>query len=125
MYVTDRTEEKLKGVHPDLVAVIRAARSKFPNLFIITEGVRTLEKQKVLFASGATTTLKSRHLTGHAVDVAALVDGEIRWDWPLYKKIADIIKAEAKLLNVDIQWGGDWKTFKDGPHFQLNPTVYP
>jgi peptidoglycan L-alanyl-D-glutamate endopeptidase CwlK len=125
MYVTDRTEERLKGVHPDLANVIRQVRTKYPNLFIITEGVRTLEKQKVLFASGATQTLKSRHLTGHAVDVAALVDGEIRWDWPLYKKISDIIKAEAKLLNVDIQWGGDWKTFKDGPHFQLNPRVYP
>ena len=125
MYVTDRTEEKLKGVHPDLVAVIHQARTKNPDMFIITEGLRTLDKQKLLFASGATTTLKSRHLTGHAVDVAALVDGEVRWDWPLYKKIADVIKAEAALLKVDIQWGGDWKTFKDGPHFQLNPRVYP
>ena len=125
MYVTDRTEDKLKGVHPDLVAVIHAVRTKFPNMFIVTEGMRTLEKQKLLFASGATTTLNSRHLTGHAVDVAALVDGEIRWDWPLYKKIADVIKAEAVAQKISIQWGGDWKTFKDGPHFQLNPKVYP
>jgi peptidoglycan L-alanyl-D-glutamate endopeptidase CwlK len=125
MYVTDRTEDKLKGVHPDLVSVIHQTYTRYPGLFIVTEGLRTLEKQKQLFASGATTTLKSRHLTGHAVDVVALVDGEVRWDWPLYRKIADAIKADAILLNVRVQWGGDWKTFKDGPHFQLDPRVYP
>ena len=120
-----RTEANLQGIHPDLIKLVHQVLGKYPTLFVVTEGLRTLERQKQLFAAGATTTLKSRHITGHAFDVAALVNGEVRWDWPLYKKIADIIKAEAKVLDIGIEWGGDWKTFKDGPHFQLSFKRYP
>ena len=75
--------------------------------------------------------MKSRHLTGHAVDLAALVDldgngkFDIRWDWPLYKTIADNMKEAAKRLKLKVEWGGDWKSFKDGPHFQLPWNEYP
>ena len=120
-----RTEDNLKGIHPDLITLVHHVLAKYPGLFVVTEGLRTIERQKQLLAAGATTTLKSRHITGHAFDVAALVNGEVRWDWPLYRKIADIIKAEAKTLNIGIQWGGDWVKFKDGPHFQLDPKRYP
>ena len=59
------------------------------------------------------------HSTGKAVDLAAVVDGQVRWDWPLYSKLATAMKRAAEILNVKIEWGGDWVTFKDGPHFQL------
>lgn len=120
-----RTAANLQGVHKDLVRVIETQLAKTPSIFVVTEGRRTLERQKQLFAAGATSTLNSRHITGHAVDVGALVNGEIRWDWPLYKNIADALKATAKDLQVAIEWGGDWRTFKDGPHFQLNRKIYP
>lgn len=110
---------KLKGVHPDLVRVIKKAAEITKVEFVVIEGLRTLERQKQLVAAGASKTLKSRHLTGHAVDVVPLVDGKIRWDWPLYHKLAPFIQAAARAENVPIEWGGDWKSFPDGPHWQL------
>lgn len=110
---------KLKGVHPDLVRIIKKAAEITKVEFAVIEGLRTLERQKQLVAAGASKTLKSRHLTGHAADVVPLVDGRIRWDWPLYHKLAPFIKAAARAENVPIEWGGDWKSFPDGPHWQL------
>ena len=89
------------------------------------EGLRSRSRQKELFDSGASTTMNSRHLTGHAVDLGAWVTGGVRWDWPLYYKIADAMKQAAEELGVPIEWGGDWETFKDGPHFQLPWKHYP
>ncbi len=118
-----RSENNLKGVHPDLVRVIRSARKSVA--FIVTEGLRTVERQRQLLTAGASRTMNSRHLTGHAVDVAALVGTDVRWDWPLYKRIADVVKDKADELDVQIIWGGDWRTFRDGPHFELNRRYYP
>lgn len=115
----------MAGVHQDLVRVIMRAAALSAVDFRITEGLRTLERQKDLVAAGASRTMKSRHLTGHAVDVAAEVGGKVRWDWPLYHKIAAAVKAAANELGVPIVWGGDWKTFKDGPHFELDRAAYP
>jgi peptidoglycan L-alanyl-D-glutamate endopeptidase CwlK len=135
MKLDARSIYRLEGVHPDLVKVVERAAELTDTLFIITEGLRSLERQKKLVSAGASTTLRSRHLTGHAVDVAAFVDmdgsGEftsgdnIRWDWPLYGKIASFMKTAAFQVNVPIEWGGDWTTFKDGPHFQLPWAEYP
>lgn len=115
--LSDRDRKRLAGVHPDLVRVVERARGYAD--FIVTEGLRTVERQKQLVASGASQTMASRHLTGHAVDLAALVGGEVRWDWPLYHKLAEAMKRAAKECGVAIVWGGDWRTFKDGPHFEL------
>lgn len=115
---------RLVGLHPDLVKVVKRAIEITEVDFRVGEGLRTVERQKQLKAAGATTTLNSRHLTGHAVDLIALVGGEVRWDWPLYHKIAAAMKQAAKELNVPLEWGGDWKTFKDGPHFQLPWLIY-
>lgn len=130
-----RSITRLHGVHLDLVSVVHRAVELTEVPFIITEGLRTIERQKKLVAAGASTTLRSRHLTGHAVDVAAFVDMDgsddytsgdnIRWDWPLYGRIASAMKGAAFQLNVPIVWGGDWKTFKDGPHFELDRKQYP
>jgi peptidoglycan L-alanyl-D-glutamate endopeptidase CwlK len=126
-----RSEKNLTGVHPDLQRIIRAALDAHHCHFIVTEGLRTLERQRKLVASGASKTLRSRHLTGHAVDVVASLDmdgdgkEEIRWDYPLFADFAKTVKAQAKLLLLTVEWGGDWKSFKDGPHFQLPHKEYP
>ena len=120
-----RSEKNLAGVHADLVKVFRLAETLTTAPFIVTEGLRTVERQAQLVKAGASQTMNSRHITGHAVDVAALVDGEVRWDWPLYAKIATVVKDAAKQLGIPVVWGGDWKSFKDGPHFELDRTKYP
>lgn len=119
-----RSLQRLQGVHPDLVKVVEHAIKNSPVDFMVVEGLRTLARQKELVAAGASKTLNSRHLTGHAVDLAPVVAGEVRWDWPLYKTLAPVIKASAKKLGVPIEWGGDWITFKDGPHWQLSFKTY-
>jgi peptidoglycan L-alanyl-D-glutamate endopeptidase CwlK len=120
-----RSLARLEGVHPDLVRVVKKAAAMSPLDFTVLEGLRTLERQKQLSQLGATKTLNSRHLTGHAVDLAPMVGGTVRWDWPLYHRLAKIIKEAAVAENVPIEWGGNWKTFKDGPHWQLPWKTYP
>ena len=120
-----RSRSRLTGVHPALVAVVEAAVARSPVDFMITEGLRTPERQASLVKAGASRTLKSRHLTGHAVDVAALVDGQVRWDWPLYGRIASAFQSAAMELKTPIVWGGDWKSLRDGPHFELDQKVFP
>lgn len=123
--LSQRSKDRLKGVHPDLVKVVEHAIEITTVDFAVLEGLRTPERQKVLKEAGASQTLNSRHITGHAVDLGAWVDGEVRWDWPLYNQIAKAMKAAAAELNIPIEWGGDWRTFKDGPHFQLPRKEYP
>ena len=82
-----RSISNLRGVHPDLVAVVKRAITITEIDFTVTEGLRTKERQAQLVKAGASKTMNSRHITGHAVDVAAWVDG-VRWDWGLYAKIA-------------------------------------
>ena len=118
-----RSLDNMKDVHPDLVAVMHRALEITPVDFVVIEGLRSVTRQKALVESGASKTMNSRHLTGHAVDVAAWVDG-VRWDWPLYDAIAVAVKQAAKELDVAIVWGGDWATFRDGPHFELDRRVY-
>ena len=122
---SQRSETNLKGVHPDLVAVTRRALQLSPVDFGITEGLRTVERQKQMVAQGSSQTMNSRHLTGHAVDVVAYVGGAVSWDWPLYEQIAGAFKQAASEQSIPIEWGGDWKTLKDGPHFQLPFATYP
>ena len=123
--LSERSRNRLKGVHPDLVAVIEAAIRTTPVDFMVTEGLRTATRQAALVKAGASRTLNSRHLTGHAVDIAAVVDGAVRWDWPLYPRIAEAIKAAARARGVALVWGGDWPRLRDGPHFELDRKVFP
>lgn len=125
MILSARSEGRLKGVHPDLVRVVRRAIAATPLDFTVLEGVRTLARQRELLAAHATTTLRSRHLTGHAVDLAPIVAGTVRWDWPLYHRLAAIVKDAAQAEGVAVEWGGDWRSFKDGPHWQLPWSKYP
>ena len=120
-----KSKLKYKGVHPDLIKVVDLAIKKSEVDFMVIEGLRTVERQKELYAKGATRTMKSRHIHGFAVDLAAVVGGKVEWSWPLYPKIAKAMKEAAAELNIPIVWGGDWKTFKDGPHFELLSSKYP
>lgn len=114
---------KLKGVHPDLVAVVKRADELYQGEFKITEGLRTLERQRKLKAAGKSKTLNSRHLTGHAVDISPIVDGTISWDKRDYNQLGKVVKQAARELGTPIEWGGDWGW--DFPHWQLPWKQYP
>lgn len=123
--LSSRSLQKLEGVHPDLVAVVKRAIQRTPIDFTVVEGVRTVEQQKENVAKGVSQTMKSKHLAqpdgySHAVDLAPLVGGKVPWeDWSAFAKVAEAMKMSAKELHVRITWGGDWKTLKDGPHYQI------
>lgn len=134
MKLTARDEAHLKKMHPDLARVVRrcAADWKFTDKsFFITCSIRTIEEQKKLVKAGASKTLRSRHLPGktnklsHAVDLAVRMGNQIKWDWPLYVDLGKRMKAAAKIEKVSLEWGGDWVSFRDGPHFQLPWARYP
>lgn len=119
----------LNHVHPDLVKVIVGA-SQDEQPFQVVCGLRALDAEKQAVATGHSQTTHSRHLAGQdgfacAVDVAALTDGHINWSSSVYAAIAAEIKAVAKTLNVPVEWGGDWHSFKDWGHFQLPWEKYP
>ena len=124
---------KLNGVHKDLVAVVEKAITLSSKDFTIIEGLRSIERQKQLYAAGKSKTLNSRHITGHAVDLAPWpINGDFDSDgilniadWDEYYPIADAMKEAAQDLGVSLEWGGDWKGFPDGPHFQLSHRGYP
>lgn len=120
-----RSNGRLKSVHPDLVGIVHHAIGITDVDFTVLEGMRSLVRQRILVGTGASKTMNSRHLTGHAVDLGAWVNGTVSWDWPYYYQIADAMKQAAEAAEVDLEWGGDWKSFKDGPHFQLSWAKYP
>lgn len=119
-----RSKERLKGVHPDLVKVLEEAIKESPLDFSITEGLRTRERQKALFDAGKSQTMNSRHLTGKAVDIAVIKDGEVTWDLKYYRIVTDHIKSVAKKLDIPIVCGIDWVSFVDGPHIELHRSKY-
>jgi peptidoglycan L-alanyl-D-glutamate endopeptidase CwlK len=130
---SNRSLSNLTGVHQDLRRVMDRALQDSPVDFVITEGLRTLERQRELVRIKASTTLNSRHLTGHAVDLYAYVDvnlnGKVEFvemvNPRLMRQIANAIKAAALEEKVPIVWGGDWRSFKDYPHFELDRRFYP
>ena len=116
---------RLAGIHGDLLRVILLTANNGAE-FMVLEGIRTLERQKELFAKRATRTLNSRHLTGHAVDIAPLDDlGAPSWHWPQYDILAVAVKLAATQLSIPVIWGGDWVNFRDGPHWELPWNKYP
>ena len=136
-----RSLSRLEGVHPDLIRVVKKAAALSDLDFAVLEGLRTPERQKQLMQQGATRTLNSRHITGHAVDLAPMLNGKVSWDWPLYHRLAEYVRSASVSENVPIRWGGTWKllsaisgpitakvlsrSFPDGPHFELPRANYP
>lgn len=137
--IDPRSERILSELHPDLARVIRRAFDKAPFAFRLTEGLRSEARQRELVRIRASKTMRSRHLPhpkdglSRAVDLIPMVDidtdGKIEveemYAWPLYHRLAPVIKQAAADLGVPIEWGGDWRSFKDGPHWQLPWKAYP
>lgn len=146
MSLTPRDLERLNGVHGDLVAVVRrasqiwAARNNGYRLQV-SEGVRTLERQRELYAQGrtkpgkiVTSTMASRHLTGHAVDLVPVKDGQVPWnDRAIWDELIDCMLEAAQFVGVPIRSGADWDRDgkrrengeSDSPHFELPREQYP
>ena len=119
-FLSSRSRSNLLDVNPFLVRIVEKAIQITEVDFAVIEGRRSPGRQLELFKAGKSQTLKSKHLTGDAVDLAAWVDGEVTWEWAYYVKIAQAMKEAARRLGYDnLVWGGDWKTFKDGVHFQI------
>lgn len=131
-----RSMQSLSGVHPDLIAVAKKAISVSKKDFSVIEGIRHIERQRQLVAQGKSKTMNSRHLTGHAIDVAPY---PLSWDWEDFYLIADAFIIAAKEVDVPVRWGGNWSVkdirewdgngedlakaytgrFNDGPHFEI------
>lgn len=117
-----RSKQNLSGVHPDLVSVVKRAIEISDKDFTVIEGIRNINRQRELVKAGKSTTMNSRHITGHAVDIAPW---PISWEWEEFYPIADAMKQAAEELEIDLEWGGDWKNFPDAPHYQLSRKTYP
>lgn len=117
--LSQKSYDKLIGVNKNLISVVELALTLSTVDFKVLEGLRTLERQFMLVKSGKSQTMNSRHITGYAVDLGAIVNGVVVWDWKYYEQIAHAMKQASTELNISIEWGGDWKTLKDGVHFQM------
>ena len=117
--LSQKSLRRLEGVNPALVQVVKRAIQITPIDFIVVEGLRSKERQAYLVEKGASKTMNSRHLTGDAVDLAPIVNNKVSWDWKDFYPLAEAVKEAAKQVKVEVEWGGDWTTFKDGPHWQL------
>lgn len=151
MHLSNRSRQNLVGVHPDLVRVVLRAIEITSQDFAVLDGLRTIEEQTALVASGASKTMDSRHLTGHAVDLVPVVNGKLRWEIGPCCAIAEAVRSAAQQCGVQVRWGGDWeilngyidppeeliaeyvercrsqgkRAFIDGPHFELPKAIYP
>jgi len=118
-----RSLQSLSGVHPDLVAVVKLAITITEQDFTVIEGIRNINRQRELYKAGKSTTMNSRHITGHAVD---MVPWPVDWnDLERFEVVSEAMKAAAEELDIPIVWGGDWKSFYDAPHFELDRKTYP
>ncbi|HHT0056902.1 TPA: M15 family metallopeptidase [Klebsiella michiganensis] len=114
-----KSDKLIREVHPKLRGLMNEAIRRSGVRFIITEGLRTKKRQLELLAQGKSLTQNSRHLTGHAVDVAILHNNKVTWEFKYYKALASCIKSIASEMKIDIVWGGDWENIRDGAHFEL------
>lgn len=113
---------RMRGVDPNLIALAKKAREISPIPFEITEGLRTMERQRYLVKTGKSRTLKSYHLRGKAIDFVAMPSGKVSWDLKDYKTIVEkAFKPAAKALGLSdkITYGLYWKSIVDGPHVQI------
>ena len=111
--LSSRSLKKLDGVHPDMVATVKRAIELTTVDFGVTYGVRTLEEQKKLYASGRSQTMKSKHLIqgdgySHAVDLVAYDGPNVVWELNVYDNIADAMAEAANEVGCKIKWGAAW-----------------
>jgi len=106
--LSSRSEGRLEGINPQLIEVVKTAITLTKVDFGVTCGMRTLEEQEKLVASGASQTMKSKHLEGRAVDLVAYVGSSVTWQLNMYDDLADAMAAAARKLNVPVKWGAAW-----------------
>jgi len=106
--LSQRSRNNLVGVKPQLVRVVERAIQITTIDFAVTEGVRTVARQRELVAKGASQTMDSRHITGDAVDLVAFLGSRISWELNLYDEIADAMRIAALEANVGVRWGAAW-----------------
>lgn len=106
--------KRLEGVDDRLVKVTTTALTKYAQVdFGVSSGVRTIEEQRQLVASGKSTTMESKHLTGDAVDLYPYYDGKAHWDVESYQDLVMAMKQAAQEHNVKIKWGGSWQPLEE------------
>ncbi len=127
-----RSKKNLKGVHEDLLRVLHHAIEFSSIDFLVLEGLRTKEQQRINVSHGVSWTMNSRHLTGHAVDLAPWVDNKIDWNEVMFwRAMGHAVCRAAHIESVPIIWGalrkhgGDWKRQNDAGHFELDRLHYP
>jgi len=146
--LSKRSLDALAGVDERLVKIVKRAIEITKVDFGVTEGLRTIERQKALVAAGKSQTMASKHIEGKAVDLVAYLDGDVCWELNMYDEIADAMKQAAIEANVPIKWGCAWtvedirlwrgtmeeammlyidtrrkenkRPFLDGPHFEIS-----
>jgi peptidoglycan L-alanyl-D-glutamate endopeptidase CwlK len=123
-----QSERRMEGIDPRLVEIMRLTEQRAEQRgydLEVSEGLRSPERQAQMVAEGKSQTLKSKHLTGNALDMVLMDGGKPDWDFEKYREVADIAKGAAAELGVnDFVWGGDWKTLKDGVHFQVGGAAH-
>ena len=146
-HLSQKSLDKLVGIDPKLAQVVKLAIDYTKVDFGVTEGLRTIEKQREYFEAGKSQTMSSKHIDGKAVDLVAYVGGTVCWELNVYDDLADAMKAAAIELAVPMRWGAAWnipdirawrgtmeeamnyyiderrkqnkRPFIDGPHFEL------
>ena len=108
MNLSRRDLERLAGVHPLLAETVRVCYAMSPLPLTVLEGLRTLDRQREYVRIGASRTLDSRHLTGHAVDLGVLDGADVSWHWPLYYRLAILMRQAAEVTGAKLVWGGVW-----------------
>lgn len=106
--LSQRSLERLAGVDQHLVAVVKHAITVTTVDFGVIEGLRTTARQKELVAKGASQTMKSKHIKGHAVDLMAYIGSRASWELSFYDEIADAMRQAARELDTGIRWGCAW-----------------
>lgn len=106
--LSSRSLSKLEGVDEQLIMCVNRAITLTKVDFGVTEGLRSIERQKELVYRGASKTMRSKHIEGKAVDLVAYIGSKVSWELNLYDDIADAMKESAIELDISIRWGAAW-----------------
>jgi len=106
--LSTRSINRMAGIEPDLIEMVKTAITLTKVDFGVTCGMRTVEEQEKLVASGASQTMKSKHLEGRAVDLVAYVGSSVTWQLNMYDDIADAMAEASRKLDVPLKWGAAW-----------------
>jgi len=123
----ERSERCIASLHPQVQPLarelVKIAAEHGVEIRVIS-GNRSYEDQNVLFAQGRTTAGKivtraqggwSNHNFGLAFDIGVWENGHYQEESKSYRIVGNLGKA------IGLEWGGDWKSIVDEPHFEVIP----